>query len=83
VITPIIRPSISDEQHGFIGCHSTVTSLVEFRDGSKPVMVQYLIGDSDLERVDLINDFGVLVDSYMTFVNHIRLCQNQLECWDL
>jgi hypothetical protein len=30
VVTPIIRPSISDEQHGFVGCRSTVTSLVEF-----------------------------------------------------
>jgi hypothetical protein len=30
VITPIIRPSISDEQHGFVGGCSTVTSLVEF-----------------------------------------------------
>jgi hypothetical protein len=30
VITPIIRPSISDEQHGLVGGHFTVTSLVEF-----------------------------------------------------
>jgi hypothetical protein len=30
VVTPIIRPSISDEQHGFVGGRSTVTSLVEF-----------------------------------------------------
>jgi hypothetical protein len=30
VITPIIRPSISDEQHGFVDGRSTVTSLVEF-----------------------------------------------------
>jgi hypothetical protein len=30
VITPIIRPSISDEQHGFVGGRSAVTSLVEF-----------------------------------------------------
>jgi hypothetical protein len=31
LITPIIRPSISDEQHGFVGgCSWTVTSLVEF-----------------------------------------------------
>jgi hypothetical protein len=31
VITPIIiRPSISDEQHGFVGGRSTVTRLVEF-----------------------------------------------------
>jgi hypothetical protein len=28
--TPIIRPSISDEQHGFVRSRSTVTSLVEF-----------------------------------------------------
>jgi hypothetical protein len=30
VVTPITRPSISDEQHGFVGGRSTVTSLVEF-----------------------------------------------------
>jgi large-conductance mechanosensitive channel len=32
VITPIIRPLISDEQHGFVGGRSTVTmtSLVEY-----------------------------------------------------
>jgi hypothetical protein len=30
VIIPIICPSTSDEQHDFVGCHSTVTSLVEF-----------------------------------------------------
>jgi hypothetical protein len=34
-------------------------------------MFQYVIGDSDLERVDAINDLGVLVDSRMTFVDHI------------
>jgi hypothetical protein len=30
VITPIIRPLISDEQLGFVGGRSTVTSLEEF-----------------------------------------------------
>jgi hypothetical protein len=30
VITPIIHSSISDEQHGFVGGRSTVTSLVKF-----------------------------------------------------
>jgi hypothetical protein len=30
VISPIILPSISVEQHGFVGGRSTVTSLVEF-----------------------------------------------------
>jgi phenylalanine-4-hydroxylase len=30
VITPIIRRLISDEQHGFVGGRSAVTSLVEF-----------------------------------------------------
>jgi hypothetical protein len=34
-------------------------------------MFQYVIGDSDLERVDVINNLGVPVDSWMTFVNHI------------
>jgi hypothetical protein len=28
--TPIIRRSISDEQHGFVGCRTMETSLVEF-----------------------------------------------------
>jgi hypothetical protein len=35
------------------------------------VMFQYVIGDSDLERVDVIHDQGALVDSRMTFVDHI------------
>jgi hypothetical protein len=30
VITPIIRPLMSDEHHGFVAGCSTVTSLVEF-----------------------------------------------------
>jgi hypothetical protein len=34
-------------------------------------MFQYVIGDSDLERVDVIGVL-VLVDSRMTFVNHIE-----------
>jgi hypothetical protein len=34
-------------------------------------MFQYVIGDSDLERVDVINDHGVLVDSRINFVDHI------------
>jgi hypothetical protein len=34
-------------------------------------MFQYVIGDSYLERVDVINDLGVLVDSRTTFVDHI------------
>jgi hypothetical protein len=38
-----------------------------FSCGSKPVMFQYIIGDSDLKRC-----LGVLVDSKMTFVNHIE-----------
>jgi hypothetical protein len=40
--------------------------------GSNPVMFQYVIGDSDLEHVDVINDLDVLVDSRMAFVNHIE-----------
>jgi hypothetical protein len=39
---------------------------------SKPVMFQYVIGDRDLERVDVIKDLGVLLDSRMTFGNHIE-----------
>jgi hypothetical protein len=45
---------------------------ISFPRGSKPVMFQYVIGDTDLERVDVINDLGVvMVDSRMTFVDHI------------
>jgi hypothetical protein len=43
-----------------------------FSRGLKPVMFQYVIGDSDLERVEVINDLGVLVDSTMTSVSHIE-----------
>jgi hypothetical protein len=43
-----------------------------FSRGSKPVLFQYVIGDSDLERIDVINDLGVLVDRRMTFLNHIE-----------
>jgi hypothetical protein len=45
---------------------------ISFSHGSKPVMFQYVIGDSELERVAVINDLGVLVDSKMTFVHHIE-----------
>jgi hypothetical protein len=43
-----------------------------FSRGLKPVIFQYVISDSDLERVDVINDLGVLVDSTMTSLNHIE-----------
>jgi hypothetical protein len=39
-----------------------------FSCGSKPVLFQIVIGDSDLECVDAINDFGGI-----TFVDHIEL----------
>jgi hypothetical protein len=45
---------------------------ISFTHGTIPLMFQYVIGDSDLERVDVINDLGVLVDNRMTFVNHIE-----------
>jgi hypothetical protein len=45
--------------------------FISFSRGLKPVSFQYVIGDSDPERVDVINDLGVLVDSRMTFVEHI------------
>jgi hypothetical protein len=45
---------------------------ISFSRGSKSVMFQFVIGDSDLERVDAINDLGVLVHRRMTFVNHIE-----------
>jgi hypothetical protein len=35
-------------------------------------MFQYVIGEGDLERVDLINDLGVLVDNRMIFPDHIE-----------
>jgi hypothetical protein len=56
---------------------------ISFSRGLKPVMFQYVIGDSDLERVDVANDLGVLVDSRKIFVDHIRVCRSRLECWDL
>jgi hypothetical protein len=46
---------------------------ISFSRGSKPVMFQYVIGDSDLERFGVIIDLGVLVDSRITFFNHIEL----------
>jgi hypothetical protein len=45
---------------------------ISFTRGSIQLMFQYVIGDSDIERVDVINDLGVLVDNRMTFVNHIE-----------
>jgi hypothetical protein len=51
--------------------------FISFSRGSKPVLFQYVIGDSDLERVGVINAnvFDVLVDSRMAFVNHIDCAQ--------
>jgi hypothetical protein len=34
---------------------------ISFSRGSKPVMFQYVIGDSDFELVDVINDLYVYV----------------------
>jgi hypothetical protein len=45
---------------------------ISFSRGSKPVIFHYVIVDSDLERVDVINDLGVLVDSRITFVDHVE-----------
>jgi hypothetical protein len=45
---------------------------ISFSCGSKQVMFQYVIDDSDPERVDVFNDLGVLVDRKITFVNHIE-----------
>jgi hypothetical protein len=45
---------------------------ISFSRGSKPLMFQYVIGDSNLERVDVITDLGILFDNRMTFVNHIE-----------
>jgi hypothetical protein len=46
VVTPTIRPSISDEQHGFVGDRFTVTSLVEFSNFVLSVMVDGLQVDA-------------------------------------
>jgi hypothetical protein len=35
---------------------------LSYSRGSDPVLFQYVIGDSDLERVDEIHDFGVPID---------------------
>jgi hypothetical protein len=43
---------------------------ISFSPGSKAVLFQYVIGDSDLGRVDEINDLFVLIDTRMTFVDH-------------
>jgi hypothetical protein len=50
---------------------------ISFYRGLKPGMFQYVIGHSDLERVDVINDLGVLVDNWMTFVDHIRSIESK------
>jgi hypothetical protein len=42
------------------------------------VLFQYVIGDSDLKRVDVINDLGVLVDSRMSFAYHIESIVSKL-----
>jgi hypothetical protein len=67
------------EERYYFKCKS-----ISISRGLKLVMFQYVIGDSHLERVDVINDHGVLVDNRMTFVDHIgSMCRNELECWDL
>jgi hypothetical protein len=45
--------------------------FISISRGSKPVMFQYVIDGNDLQRVDVINDLGILVDSRMIFVKHI------------
>jgi hypothetical protein len=56
---------------------------ISFSRGSKPVIFQYVIGDSDLERVEVINDLGVMIDSRMTFVDHIGSIVSKLaRFWD-
>jgi hypothetical protein len=44
----------------------------DLNDGKCKSIIQYVIGGSDLERVDVINDLGVLIDNRMTFVDHIE-----------
>jgi hypothetical protein len=55
-----------------------------FSCGSKPVVFQYGIGDSDLERVD-VNMISVCLSTaeWLLLILSSRLCRNQLECWDL
>jgi hypothetical protein len=53
--------------------------FISFSRGSKPIMFQYVIGDSDLKRFDVINNLGVLVDSRITFiirVDCVEISQN-------
>jgi hypothetical protein len=66
VVTPINRPSISDEQYGLVGGRSTVTSLVEFsnfvlsemEDG---LQVDVVYTDTDFSKAfDRVNH-GLLV----------------------
>jgi hypothetical protein len=101
VITPISRPLILDELHGFVGGRSKLTSLVEFsnfvlcemKDGFQ-VDVDFTDFSKAFDRVNhvlllatltLTQKFrrpmifwmgsyltGVLVDSTMTFVDHIE-----------
>jgi hypothetical protein len=49
VITPIIGPSISDEQHGFVGGRSTVTSLVEFSN--------FVLSEMEEDRLQVNADY--------------------------
>jgi hypothetical protein len=44
---------------------------ISFSRGSEPVMFPIVIRDSDLDRVDVINDLDAIVDSRMTSVEHI------------
>jgi hypothetical protein len=59
VVTPIIRPSISDEQHGFVGGRSTVTTLTNLVEFSNFVLSEM----EDGLQVDVVyTDFSKAFD---------------------
>jgi hypothetical protein len=65
-ITPVVRPVISDAQHGFVKGHSTVSNLVQFTNG--------VIGEiEDGWQVDgVYTDFSKAFDSLtVQFINFI------------
>jgi Reverse transcriptase (RNA-dependent DNA polymerase) len=45
--------------------------IITFTRSSAPVYFAYTIGPSTLERVESIADLGVILDSKMSFINHI------------
>jgi hypothetical protein len=61
VITPIIRPSISDEQHGIVGGCCRVTSLVEFSS--------FVLNKMEVDAV--YTDFSKAFDRVNHVIGHV------------